>query len=82
MVVIYSTQWWAPCKIAKQLLDSKKVNYKEIDIEKENITRAKLHDITGGYTVPQIIINNNNIGGYNSLLKLEQNGELDKLLKW
>ena len=81
MVVIYSTKWCAPCKIAKQLLDSKKVNYKEIDIEKENITRAKLHDITGGYTVPQIIINNNNIGGYNSLLKLEQNGELDKLLK-
>ncbi len=82
MVVIYSTQWCAPCKIAKQLLDSKKINYKEIDIEKENITRAKLHEITGGYTVPQIIINNNNIGGYNSLLKLEQNGELDKLLKW
>ena len=80
MVVIYSTQWCTPCKIAKQLLDSKKLIIKEIDIEKENITRAKLHEITGGYTVPQIIINNN-IGGYNSLLKLEQNGELDKLLK-
>ena len=37
MVVIYSTQWCAPCKIAKQLLDAKKVNYKEIDIEKQRL---------------------------------------------
>ena len=31
-IIIYSTEWCAPCKNAKQLLDDKNVVYKEIDI--------------------------------------------------
>jgi len=31
-------------------------------------------------TVPQIVINNEPIGGYDNLWALEQNGELDKKL--
>ena len=77
MVIIYSTKWCGPCKIAKSILDSKGINYKEIDIEDENISRQKLKEITGGYTVPQIIINNKTIGGYKELLKIEQSGKLD-----
>ena len=80
MVIIYSAKWCGPCKIAKSILDSKGINYKEIDIEDENISRQKLKEITGGYTVPQIIINNKIIGGYNELLKIEQNGKLEKIV--
>ena len=80
MVIIYSASWCGPCINAKKLLDSKKVNYKEIDIEEANITRSDLQKLTGGATVPQIIINKNNIGGFDNLLKLEQSGKLDKLL--
>ena len=81
MVIIYSASWCGPCKFAKQLLDSKNIAYEEIDIEIANITRQELSNITGGSTVPQIIINEKCIGGFDNLLKLEQSGELNTLLK-
>jgi len=80
-IIIYSTEWCVPCKNAKKLLDDKKVTYKEIDIEKNEISRDDLYNITGGRTVPQILINDTAIGGYRKLLYLNQSGELDQLLK-
>ena len=80
-IIIYSTEWCVPCKNAKQLLDDKNVVYKEIDIEQNKISRDDLYDITGGRSVPQIIINEKVIGGYSELFYLNQSGELDKLLE-
>ena len=80
-IIIYSTEWCVPCKNAKQLLDDKNVIYKEIDIEQNGISRDDLYDITGGRSVPQIIINEKVIGGYSELFYLNQSGELDKLLE-
>ena len=40
-----------------------------------------LAKITGGHTVPQIIINNKAIGGFNELLQLNNSGKLKELLK-
>ena len=80
MVIIYSTSWCPSCVSAKRLLDSKKVGYKEINIEQEDISREKLEEIAGASTVPQILINDKPIGGFDSLLSLEQTGELDKIL--
>ena len=83
MVIIYSTSWCPSCVSAKRLLDSKKIGYKEINIEQEDISREKLVEIAGASTVPQILINNKPIGGFDRLLSLEQTGELDKILnKW
>ena len=56
------------------------VSYEEINIEKEGLNRDDLSKITGGYTVPQIIINDNPIGGFNELLQLNQSGKLKDLL--
>ena len=56
------------------------VSYKEINIEKESLNRNDLFTLTGGYTVPQIIINDNPIGGFNELLQLNQSGKLKDLL--
>ena len=80
MVIIYSAEWCGPCVYAKKLLNEKNIQYKEIDIEKNDISRQDLEKMTGGSTVPQIIINNKCIGGFDQLLKLEQSGELNKLL--
>ena len=80
-IIIYSTEWCVPCKNAKHLLDDKNVIYKEIDIEKNDISRDDLYNITGGRTVPQIIINEKIIGCYKQLFSLNQSGELDKLLE-
>ena len=56
------------------------MSYEEINIEEENLSRDDLAKLTGGYTVPQIIINDNPIGGFNELLQLNKSGELKKLL--
>ena len=76
MIKIYSTSWWGPCKAAKQLLDDKGLSYEEINIEEAGISRDDLVKLTGGYTVPQIIINDKSIGGFNQLLELNQEGKL------
>ena len=56
------------------------VSYEEINIEKEGLNRDDLSILTGGYTVPQIIINDKPIGGFNELLQLNQSGKLKELL--
>ena len=38
-------------------------------------------EITGGYTVPQIVINEKSIGGFNELIHLNNSGKLKILLK-
>lgn len=80
MIKIYSTSWCPSCVTAKQLLDQKGLTYEEINIEKINMSREKLAEITGGMTVPQIVVNGTNIGGFDKLMILSQSGELEKLL--
>ena len=82
MIKIYSTSWCPPCAAAKRMLNDLNQPFEEIDIEKEGISREKLKEITGGSTVPQIIINNKSIGGFDNLVALNQTGELQKILKW
>ena len=79
-VKIYTTGWCLPCKNAKKLLSDNSVQYEELNIEELGITRNDLYNLTGGRTVPQIIINGNPIGGYTDLFTLHQSGELDRLL--
>tara|TARA_B100001758_G_C18212303_1_gene505774 strand:- start:27 stop:272 length:246 start_codon:yes stop_codon:yes gene_type:complete len=81
MIKIYSTTWCGPCASAKRLLDSLGQSYEEIDIEQNNISREKLMEMTGGITVPQIIINKKPIGGFDQLLELNQSGKLEEMLK-
>jgi glutaredoxin len=63
------------------MLDDMDMSYENIDIEEEGISRDDLAKITGGHTVPQIIINDKAIGGFNELLQLNNSGKLKKLIK-
>ena len=40
----------------------------------------RLRDLTGGWTVPQIVIDGQPIGGYTELWRLDRDGSLDELL--
>ncbi len=57
------------------------MSYENIDIEEQGLSRDDLVKITGGHTVPQIIINDKAIGGFNELLQLNNSGKLKELLK-
>ena len=80
MIKIYCTNWCGPCIAAKKMLDDLGIAYKEINIEKEGLSRDDLAKLTGGSTVPQIIINDKPIGGFNELLQLNQSGKLKEIL--
>ena len=56
LVKIYSASWCQPCKSAKRLLTERGLKYEEIDIEERGWSREDLIDLTGGRTVPQIVI--------------------------
>lgn len=84
-VTIYTVDYCPYCKKAEMLLKEKGINYKKIDITKdEDQYRQRLgeyYGIEGRVTVPQIIIGKKRIGGFDILEKLNNAGELDKLLE-
>ena len=79
-VTMYSSSLSGFCFRAKRLLDSKGVAYTEISVDGRGDMRQQMMQLTGGRTVPQIIINDNAIGGCDELYALERQQKLDPLL--
>tara|TARA_B100001750_G_C15295370_1_gene489493 strand:- start:394 stop:645 length:252 start_codon:yes stop_codon:yes gene_type:complete len=80
MIKIYSSNWCSYCNAAKNLLKELNISFEEINIEENNISREDLLKLSGGYTVPQICINEKFIGGYTELQNLYQNNKLMDLI--
>jgi glutaredoxin 3 len=78
-IQMYTTRWCGYCVRAKTLLDSRGLEYEEINLDGDPGFRQRLLELTGGWTVPQILVDGNPIGGYTELWQLDRNGELDKL---
>jgi glutaredoxin 3 len=80
-VEIYTSPLCGFCHAAKRLLNSKGVEFSEVDVlaqpdrKPEMISRAN-----GGRTVPQIFIGDVHVGGCDELHALERAGKLDPLL--
>jgi len=79
-VRVYSTRWCGYCVRAKALLESRGIEYEEISLDDDPAFRQKLFDLTGGWTVPQILVDGKPIGGYTELWRLDRDGRLDELL--
>jgi glutaredoxin 3 len=80
-VTMYTTRVCPYCVAAKQLLTTRKVPFKEIDVSSDNAKRAWLVEATGRRTVPQIFIGAEPIGGYDELAALDRSGQLAEKLK-
>jgi glutaredoxin 3 len=77
---MYSTRWCGYCVRAKALLKSRGLEFEEILLDDDPAFRQKLFDLTGGWTVPQILIGDEPIGGYTELWRLDKSGQLDAKL--
>jgi glutaredoxin 3 len=75
-ITMYTTSWCGYCARAKILLDSLGLPYEEINLDGDPHFRQRLFDLTGGWTVPQIVIDGTPIGGYVELWRLEREGKL------
>ena len=77
---MYTTRWCGYCVRAKTLLEARGIEYEEISLDDDPGFRRRLLDLTGGWTVPQILIDGRPIGGYTELRALDRDGRLDELL--
>jgi glutaredoxin 3 len=63
------------------LLTKKGLRYVDILVSQDPAAREKMIALSGNHQVPQILINDKLIGGFDELYLLEESGDLDELLK-
>ena len=81
VIEIYTKMTCPYCWRAKHLLDSKRVEYKEIAVDFGGEARRQMIERANGRTtVPQIFIGGEHIGGCDDLVALERAGKLDELI--
>lgn len=80
-VLIYTTPICPYCVRAKHLLNKKGVPFREIDVSQDPEMRARLIELTGQRTVPQIFIGGQSIGGCDDMYALDRQGKLDALIE-
>jgi glutaredoxin 3 len=79
-VLVYTTRWCGYCVRAKALLDARGIPYEEVSLDTDPAFRQKLQELTGSWTVPQILVDGEPIGGYTELWRLDRTGQLDARL--
>jgi glutaredoxin 3 len=79
LIQMYTTRWCGYCVRAKALLESRGLEFEEISLDDDPAFRRRLLDLTGAWTVPQIVIDGRPVGGYTELWRLDRSGELERL---
>ena len=75
-IVVYSTDRCSFCMRAKALLDARGLEYEEINLERDPDGRAELARRTGMLSFPQILIDDELVGGFMELVAADRAGRL------
>jgi glutaredoxin 3 len=75
-IIIYSTSYCPYCLRAKALLKRKGLSFTEIFVDEDDQKREEMITKTNRYTVPQIFIDDQHVGGYDDLYALDLSGKL------
>ena len=73
-IEIYTKPTCPYCYRAKRLLDAMNTDYIEYDLSSDIEKRSEMISRTHGFTVPQIIIDNQPVGGSDELFELLEKG--------
>jgi glutaredoxin 3 len=80
-ILMYSTAACPYCVAAKNFLTGRGLGYEEVRVDRDRAEFATMLSRSGGRrTVPQIFINDRHVGGYDDLIQLHRNGELESWL--
>jgi glutaredoxin 3 len=79
-ITMYTTRWCGYCVRAKLLLRSRELQFEEVSLDDDPAFRETLFELTGGWTLPQIAIGDEVIGGYAELWRLDRSGRLEEKL--
>ena len=75
-IKMYTKSNCSYCYAAKNLLAKRGLVFEEIPIMGNAEAERQMRDLTGGRTVPQILIDGTPIGGYVELVDLDMDGKL------
>jgi glutaredoxin 3 len=78
-IVMYSTDPCSFCVRAKDLLERRELAFEEINLAKDPAGRMELVERTGMLSFPQIVIDDEVIGGFRELAQADQSGRLAEL---
>ena len=79
-VVMYTTRFCPYCIRARQLFESKGIEYKDIAIDRDPVLRTQMVERSRRHTVPQIWIGSEHVGGCDELYALERKEKLDTMI--
>jgi len=79
-ITMYSTRICPYCTMAERFLRQKGLEVHKILIDQHPQEMHSMIEKTGRRTVPQIFIGSHHVGGYDDLMALDMEGELDPLL--
>jgi glutaredoxin 3 len=79
-VTVYTTEHCSRCVTAKALLAKRGVTFDEINLAKDPDGRAELARRTGMITFPQIVVDEQTIGGLDELIAADRDGRLKELV--
>jgi len=83
-VVIFSKSYCPYCTMAKEQFQKLQQEFTAIELDNRGDggeIQAALGQITGATTVPRVFVNGNFIGGGTDVKKLNESGQLKKLLE-
>jgi glutaredoxin 3 len=78
-ITLYTTQNCRFCVVAKALLERRGLSFTEKNLARDPEGRAELAELTGMMTFPQVMVGDELIGGYQDLLRADQEGRLQEL---
>jgi glutaredoxin 3 len=79
-ITVYTTDHCPYCSSAKTLLAKRQIAYEEVNLARDPDGRAKLAELTGMITFPQIVIDGESLGGFQELLAADRAGTLSELI--
>jgi len=79
-ITLYTSAACAYCNAAKQFLRSRNLQWSELRIDQDADARARMVELTGRSSVPQIFVGQTHVGGYDDLMALHRAGKFEPLL--
>jgi glutaredoxin 3 len=79
-VTVYTTEPCSFCARVKGLLKSRGVEFEEINLAKDPQGRAELARRTGMMSFPQVIVDDQLLGGFTEVQAAAESGRLEEML--
>jgi glutaredoxin 3 len=78
-ITVYTTDPCSFCTRAKQLLARRGLEFDEVNLAKDPEGRAALVQLTGMMSFPQVVIDDEPLGGFMELARADSSGRLHEL---